>query len=178
MKITIKPVASAAFSVELPSPEEATVADLKQAASASGAAGTGEASRIKLVFRGHVLKDSEAVAGVGAFFFFFHFLRCSSLSLSLSLCFSHLFFFLLQNRKRHRHPRGLHRSHGFDESARGRSCDDGDRRRRSFRFLPFRRLSSSSSSSSKPLLPPRFFFRLLPVLDGLQPDLPVHGLQP
>ena len=92
MKITIKPVASAAFSVELPSPEEATVADLKQAASASGAAGTGEASRIKLVFRGHVLKDSEAVAGVGAFFFFFPFSPLFfSLSLSFSVFFSPLF---------------------------------------------------------------------------------------
>lgn len=67
MKITIKPVASAAFSVELPSADDATVADLKEAASTSGAGA--EASRIKLVFRGHVLKDSESLSGVGEFSF-------------------------------------------------------------------------------------------------------------
>ena len=83
MKIVIKPVTSEAFSVEID--VEATVADLKEVASPSAGA---EASRIKLVFRGHVLKDAEAVSAVGAFLcfsppFFLLFLLRSSL-------FSHL----------------------------------------------------------------------------------------
>ena len=86
MKVVIKPVTSEAFSVELPSGEEATVADLKEAASTSGAGA--EASRIKLVFRGHVLKDGEKVSAAGAFFFPFFFFPFSLVLLFLPLSVS------------------------------------------------------------------------------------------
>ena len=85
MKVVIKPVTSEAFSVELPSGEEATVADLKEAASTSGAGA--EASRIKLVFRGHVL-DGEKVSAAGAFFFPFFFFPFSLVLLFLPLSVS------------------------------------------------------------------------------------------
>ena len=80
------------------------------------------------MFRGHVLKDAEAVSAVGAFLCFFATLLFSLPSPFFSLFSPRLFPFLLFRTKTNtRNPRRIHRSHGSDESVAGRS-GDGDRR--------------------------------------------------